>query len=88
MKLGLKIKRILYRRIVKPAIIKLYKMEGSLAKRPHVIIPDELSPVRFDIPMHIVEFVESGNENNLMNRSTIRPMLSIFRSELWLYNMY
>lgn len=80
MKIGLKIKRFFYRRVIKPAVEKIYQKENAIADKPNAIIANEFSPIRFDIPTNIIEFAEKGNKNNLMNRSTILPMRSNIRN--------
>jgi epoxyqueuosine reductase len=80
MKLGVRIKKLFYRRFMKPSIEKIYRKEEALTEKTGVITANNLSPVRFDIPLHIIDFVERGNKNNLMNRSTILPMLSNVRN--------
>ncbi|NHJ33448.1 MAG: hypothetical protein FK732_11355 [Asgard group archaeon] len=80
MKLGSRIKRMLYRRIMKPRILKLYEKEHALTVRSDTIPATEQSPERFDIPMNIIEHTEQGKPNNLINRLTIRPMISNIRN--------
>lgn len=61
---------------MKPNILKLYKKENAVGGMPNAIQADEDSPNRFDIPMNLIDTAEQGKPNNLMNRSTVRPMIS------------
>lgn len=76
MKLGLRFKRFFYRRIMKPNILKLYQKENAMVDRRNTITSTEQSPSRFDIPMGLIEHAEHGKPNNIMNRTTMRPMIS------------
>ncbi|NHJ47435.1 MAG: epoxyqueuosine reductase [Asgard group archaeon] len=80
MKLGLRIKRFFYRKVIKTNIKKVYKKENSLADQPNAITSEDQSPVRFDIPLNIIEFAEQLKPNNLMNRSTVLPMISCIKN--------
>lgn len=61
---------------MKPNILKLYRKENGMVDRQNTITSTEQSPNRFDIPMNLIEHVEQGKPNNIMNRSTVRPMIS------------
>lgn len=76
MKLGLRFKRFFYRRIMKPNILKLYQKENAMVDRRNTITSTEQSPSRFDIPMGLIEHAEHGKPNNIMNRTTMRQMIS------------
>jgi len=47
-----------------------------MVDRRNTITSTEQSPSRFDIPMGLIEQSEQGKPNNIMNRSTMRPMIS------------
>ncbi|MHA1505357.1 MAG: hypothetical protein ACTSPT_09225, partial [Candidatus Heimdallarchaeota archaeon] len=76
MKTGSRFKRFFYQKLMKPNILKLYKKELKVAKIPGAISSIEQSPERFEIPMGLIDIAEQGKPNNIMNRSTIRPMIS------------
>ncbi len=80
MKIGLKIKRAFFRRVVKPSVKKLYVKEDAIAEQPEAITANEQSPSRFDIPLNIVEFVEQGNEQSLMINKTTNLMRSCIKN--------
>jgi hypothetical protein len=65
---------------VRPNIKKVYKKENSLEDKPKVKISNDQPPVRFDIPMNIIELAEQLKPNNLMNRSTMLPMISCIKN--------
>lgn len=71
MKIGLKIKRVFFRRVVKPSVKKVYQKENVITEKPGAITANDQSPSRFDIPLNIIERVEQGKEQSLMiNRTT------------------
>ena len=76
MKIGKKIKRAFFRRVIKPSIIEVYQKEDSIADMPGVITANDLSPTRFDIPMSIIERVEQGKDQSLMISRTMPTMRS------------
>lgn len=76
MNLQSKLKRAFYRRIVKPNIRSVYKHEDSIGDLPNAINPTEDPPIRFNIPMNIIELAEQGKPNNLANHLTMPPMIS------------
>jgi len=80
MKVGARIRSFFYRRLMKPNIVRVYKKENAVGNRPNAITANEQSPTRFDIPMNIIDHAEQGKESNLMNRSTVLPMISNIRN--------
>ncbi|MHA1245603.1 MAG: 4Fe-4S dicluster domain-containing protein [Candidatus Heimdallarchaeota archaeon] len=62
--------------MMKPNILKLYQKENAVGDRPNAITSNEESPIRFDIPMNLVERAEQGEDINLINRLTVLPMIS------------
>ena len=76
MKIGLKIKRAFFRRVVKPSVKRVYQKEDAINEKPEAITATEQSPTRFDIPLNIVEFVEQGKEQSLMINQTTNLMRS------------
>ncbi len=76
MKIGLKIKRFFFRRVVKPSVNKVDQKENAIAEKPGVITANEQSPSRFNIPLSIIESVEQGKEQSLMINKTTNLMRS------------
>lgn len=60
---------------MKPSIDKVYQKESAIAGKPNAITANQQSPIRFEIPLNIIQHAEQGKPNNLVNLSTLLPML-------------
>jgi ferredoxin len=58
----------------------LYQRESALTEKPNAITANEQSPRRFEIPLNIIRHALQGRPNNIVNRSTLLPMLSSIKN--------
>jgi epoxyqueuosine reductase len=71
MGIGFKIKLTFMRKIARPQYNRIIKRENAIADQENIIKYDSNSPVRFDIPLEAIKYIENGGEITFFKRKAM-----------------